>query len=198
MYSITAFPLAKERISACSLSRKLEGFSLVELLVAAVILALSVAGTAAGFNLITSSLGKSAGYNETQLSIDSDISKIKQMARLYTPCSNPLGAVPEKFPYCGFESTGDIASAYYFPVDPDDIDAFSQACKAAEGSGHFADKLIDEIKKLDGLPESITREVSRQKPGEPLDHSIEIIYNSPQLVYERKLVIAPVASAWCP
>lgn len=175
------------------------GFSLVEVLVAIVICVVAVMGTAAGFSLITQSVKKSSGFNETQMAIDNDLSRIRQIARTYSPCVDSRGDVPDSFPACGAASPADISSDYYFPVGSDGaIAKFFDACAPAQTGAHFTVKFQELIEAGSDLPDDVTKVVEREDSSDASNHNFVITYSSPRLAYPREVVIAPVASSWCP
>lgn len=199
--------LAKRRGLRWSSQARLDpGFSLVEVLVAVVVLSIGVLGTVAGFNLITQSINRSTGYNQAQLAIDNDVTRIEQLARLYTPCEEPLGEVPEAFPYCNglVDSPEAPGPNYYFPsgsggeFDEAAAQAFAAACRSTNQSTHFVANLVTLIDEGGSLPENITRNVERQDPSDPKNPNIKVSYSSDQIPFGRTLLVAPFAYAWCP
>ena len=175
------------------------GFSLVEVLIAVVICIVAVMGTAGGFNLITQSIKKTSGFNEAQIAVDNDLSIIRQIARTYTPCVDARGDVPESFPACGASSPAAISSGYYFPVGSDGaIAGFFDACGPADSGQHFTVKFQELIEGLGNLPSDVTKSVEREDSSDPANHNFKVTYSSPQLAYTREVIIAPVASSWCP
>jgi prepilin-type N-terminal cleavage/methylation domain-containing protein len=200
-------PLAASRliffVQPCFGARRISdldhGFSLVEVLIAVVICLVAVMGTAAGFNLITQSIKKSSGFNEVQIAIDNDISRIRQISRTYTPCSDARGGVPESFPACGAASLADITSEYYFPVGSDGAIAdFFDACGPADTGAHFTVAFQGLIDSTDGLPDDVSKSVEREDSADDNNHNFKITYSSPRIAHPREVVIAPVASSWCP
>lgn len=176
-----------------------QGFSLVEGLVAMVVLVVAVAGTATAFNLIVSSISRSSGQNAASLAIDNDVAQIKRLAAIYTACANPAGALPVGTDPCGNGAT-QTEPEYFFPADPADINAFFTACAAASGS-HIVDGFVNVLTATGtgaSLPSSVgagvTRtSIARQNSGDPKNHNVIIRYSTGRIVK-----VAPVVSAWCP
>ena len=175
------------------------GFSLVEVLIAMVVLAVSVAGTVAAFNVIVSSINRSADRNSASLAIDNDISQIKRLAASYTACQTATGAIPasEQDP-CGNGTTPEQAE-YFFPIDPANINNFFKACSGV-GGVHIVDGFLAALRgeSSPGLPgvvgAGVTRtSVARENSSDSQNHNIIVRYSN-----GRTVKVAPVLSAWCP
>ena len=107
-------------------SSEASGFSIVEGLVAAVIVVVALAGTLTGFNLTTSSIRRTSEVGGANLAVDNDISRIKNLSFLYTSCVVASGSVPA-------DGACDVAPGtanYYFPSAPANAQAFFDACRS--------------------------------------------------------------------
>lgn len=177
------------------------GFSLIEILTAIVILSIIAYATAIAFNLVVSNVRRSESLNSAQSAVDNDISKIRYMAKIYTPCEDPLGEVPASFPKCGAASPSDLPANYYFPpVDSSGAaDLFSDYCSSADLSSHFTSRLIAAINALPDPSTAVSRNTAiRQNPSDPQNHNIVISYSSADTVAQRSFIVAPVARGFCP
>jgi hypothetical protein len=166
------------------------GFSIVEGLIASVIVALAVAATAGGFNLVTSSIRGTAEKNTANLSIDNDVSRIKKLSAEYSACVTPAGG----FPGNGCDVGSDI-SHYYFPMDPLKVDQFFAACNGAAGA-HITANFVDALKNLGEPAPGVSRAVARENGGDPKNHNVIVRYTADGKE-SRVLKVAPVVSAWC-
>lgn len=178
------------------------GFSLVESLVAAVVLAVALLGSSGALQGISGLLQRSAGHNAMGLAIDNDISEIKRLASLYTACLVPAGSIPTGADVgCGQGLSPDQA-AYFFPVNPGvaeaNITAFFAACNAASASSHITQGFITAINALPAVGAGVTRtSVSREAPTDPKNHNVTVRYAAADGSIQRVIKVAPVLSAWC-
>lgn len=178
------------------------GFSLVEALVALVVLAVALAGSSVALRGITGLLGRSGELNAMSLAIDNDISEIKRLASLYTACLVPTGSIPTGASAgCGRNLTPDQA-AYFFPVDPGvneaNITAFFAACKASSAASHITQGFITAIGQLPAVGAGVSRSsVAREAPTDPKNHNVIVRYAAADGSIQRVIKVAPVLSAWC-
>lgn len=178
------------------------GFSLVEALVAALVLAVALAGSISAMRAITGLLQRSAGQNAMGLAIDNDISEIKRLASLYSACVVSTGSIPSGASAgCGKGLTPDQA-AYFFPVNPGvneaNITAFFAACKASSASSHITQGFITAINGLPSIGAGVTRSgVAREAPTDPKNHNVIVRYAAADGSIQRVIKVVPVLSAWC-
>ncbi len=186
------------------------GFSLVEALVAVVVLAVALAVSSVAMRGITNLLGRSGQLNATSLAIDNDISEIKRLASLYTACQVSTGSMPpaqtdaskqDGDDYC---ATGIRSSqpAYFFPVAPGvneaNITAFFNACKASSAASHITQGFITAIGQLPAVGAGVSRSsVAREAPTDPKNHNVIVRYTAADGSMQRVIKVAPVLSAWC-
>ncbi len=178
------------------------GFSLVEALVAAVVLAVALAGSISAMGRISGLLQRSAGTNAMGLAIDNDISEIKRLASLYSACLVSTGSIPSGASAgCGQGLTPDQA-AYFFPVNPGvneaNITAFFAACKASSAASHITQGFITAINGLPAVGAGVTRSgVAREAPTDAKNHNVIVRYAAADGSIQRMIKVAPVLSAWC-
>jgi hypothetical protein len=188
--------------AGCSLTPAGAGFSIVEALVAAVVLAVALAGSSVAMRSITNLLGSSGQLNAMNLAIDNDISEIKRVASLYTACLVSTGSIPTGASAgCGRGLTSDQA-AYFFPVDPGvneaNISAFFAACKASSATSHITQGFITAIGQLPAVGAGVTRSsVAREAPTDPKNHNVVVRYAAADGSIQRVIKVVPVLSAWC-
>jgi hypothetical protein len=172
--------------------RESQGFSLVEGLVAMIVLSVALIGTTAAFNLVTSSIGGTESRNNANLSIDNDIAGIKQLAADYTSCVNPLGSVPSSPGECGAAIS---TSEYYFPQDPADWETFLSSCRG-DGVQHITENLILSINGRPAVEAGVVRQSAvREDASDDLNHAIIVSYQGQGI--SRLVKVVPVVSAWC-
>ena len=178
------------------------GFSIVEALLAVVILAVALAGSSVVMRSITDLLGRSGQLNSSSLAIDNDISEIKRLSSLYTACLVPSGSIPTGTSAgCGQGLTPDQA-AYFFPVNPGvneaNITAFFAACKASSAASHITQGFITAIGQLPPVGAGVSRSsVAREAPTDPKNHNVIVRYTAADGSIQRVIKVAPVLSAWC-
>ena len=169
-----------------------QGFSLVEGLVAMVVLSVALLGTTTAFNLITGSISGTGSRNNANLSIDNDIATIKQLAAEYTSCVNPLGSIPPSSGGCGANIS---TSEYYFPQNPADWESFLGACRG-DGVQHITLNLISAINAKPAVGAGVVRQSAvRADPSDPKNHAILVAYEGQGV--SRLVKVVPVVSAWC-
>lgn len=173
-----------------------DGFSMVEGLVAGVILIAAVLGTVGAFNVITLSLGGTSDRNISNTTIDKDVSLIKKISVEYTSCVAPSGSVPAGNDLCDVSSR---FSNYYFPMNPTVArqDEFLNACRSADPAAHITAGFVQAINQIPALGSGVVRSLaSREAPADPKNHNVVVEYrvNGSSV---RLLKVAPVVSAWC-
>jgi prepilin-type N-terminal cleavage/methylation domain-containing protein len=169
-----------------------QGFSLVEGLVAMVVLSVALIGTTAAFNLITSSIGGTGSRNSANLAIDNDIAGIKQLAANYTSCVYPLGPVTSATGEC----SADIStSEYYFPEEPANWEVFLRSCRGDDVQ-HITVNLISAINARPAVAAGVVRQSAvREDVTDPKNHAIVVSYQGQGI--SRLVKVVPVVSAWC-
>jgi prepilin-type N-terminal cleavage/methylation domain-containing protein len=188
--------------SGLSLTAAQAGFSLVEALMAMVVLAVALAGSSVALRGITSLLGRSGQLNASSLAIDNDISEIKRLASLYTACVVPTGSLPTGASAgCGQGLTPNQA-AYFFPVDPGvneaNITAFFAACNSTSASSHITQGFITAIGQLPPVGAGVSRtSVAREAASDPKNHNVIVRYAAADGSIQRVIKVVPVLSAWC-
>jgi type II secretory pathway pseudopilin PulG len=169
-----------------------QGFSLVEGLVAMVVLSAALIGTTAAFNLVTGSISGTGSRNNANLAIDNDIATIKQLAAEYTSCVEPLGSLPSSSGGC---SAAISTSEYYFHQDPSDSEIFLSACRG-DGAQHITVNLISAINARPAVGFGVVRQSAvREDASDPKNHTILVAYEGQGA--SRLVKIVPVVSAWC-
>lgn len=169
-----------------------QGFSLVEGLVAMVVLSAALIGTTAAFNLVTDSISGTGSRNNANLAIDNDIATIKQLSAQYTSCVNPLGSVLSSSGGC---SAPFSTSEYYFPQGPANSPIFLSACRG-DGVQHITVNLISAINSRPAVGFGVDRRLAvREDASDPKNHSILVAYEGQGA--SRLVKIVPVVSAWC-
>jgi len=184
------------------LSQAGAGFSLVEALVAVVVLAVALAGSSVAMRGISGLLGRSGQLNASSLAIDNDISEIKRLGSLYSACVVSTGSIPTGASAgCG-QGLSPSQAAYFFPVDPGvneaNITAFFNACKATSSSSHITQGFITAINALPAVGAGVSRSsVAREAPTDPKNHNVIVSYTAANGSIQRVIKVAPVLSAWC-
>jgi type II secretory pathway pseudopilin PulG len=172
---------------------------LVEALVASVILAVVASGTAIA--LMSSNRLQLQGSNRTRIDtlIDADINKLKNAADNYTYCS---GSYTWSGATCN--GVGPQNERYYFPAATDASSTAAVAFANACANGTMTDSLRTAMNGGDtslalssaATAMGITR--SQVTLDDAASHRLRVDYNAPSLDNPRRILIIPIAAAWCP
>lgn len=171
------------------------GFSVLEGIIASIILIVSVLGTAAAFNLIMSSISGTANKNAINSAIDKNISSIKKLSVDYTSCVNPTGSVPSE----GACDVSSNFSAYYFPMSSlaSEQDKFFDACQSVDAANHITAGFKNAIDALPVVGAGVYRQSAyRENGADPRNHNIIVKYNTNGSTV-RLIKVSPVVSSWC-
>lgn len=186
-------PLARH----CRNSLNDAGFSVIEGIIASVIVVVAVMGTAAAFNLITSSISGTSKKNAANIAIDKDISLVKKLSIDYTSCVNPVGSVPAGGAACDVTNN---FSNYYFPKSAlaSDHNLFFAACRSNSPGSHITAGFKAAIDAIPAdLGAGVVREPAIREDGaDPQNHNIIVEYKSSGSL-ARVIKVSPVVSAWC-
>jgi prepilin-type N-terminal cleavage/methylation domain-containing protein len=172
------------------------GFTLVEVMVAISVTLVALIGSAAAFNLITSSIKKTEGLTAANAAIDDDVARIKSLALDYTSCVEPTGSVPPDPGPCDVPRG---QSKYYFPKDPSAVEQnkFLAACLAKDPASHITANFIDAIQDLPELRSgAVRKKPTRENGSDPSSHTVIIEYEVNGKTV-RSIKTSPVVSAWC-
>lgn len=174
------------------------GFTLVEILIGVVMLALVASGSAMLITVANRMLGTSTSQNNAQAAIDSDISRVRKLAEDYTCCpgsctSNAATITTARGSGRCLGNAND--STYYFPQLAADIPAFTTACEA----GTLTANLILAIQSIASLPD-VTRTVMVDDNSDLSSHRIRLIYSgtAANTGIARVVKLVPTVAAWCP
>ena len=197
-----------------------QGFSLVEVLVGLLVFAIASAATLAVFSNTIRSVFRTDDQARANAAVDSDISKLKQLAEQYNACMPPIsGAVAASGSTTVCTGTwpdgitpiklGD--SYYYYPVpgsnpsvDNTAVTNFRTACSSSAAASHITKNLIDYINDTTKFPQppsafKVTRSTASREAGtDASNHVIIVDYTSTQFNINRRVKLLPVISAWCP
>lgn len=171
------------------------GFSIVEGLIASVIVVVAALGTAGAFNLIMSSIKGTSEKNAAATAIDKDVSMIKDLSARYTSCVNPSGSIPAD----GDCDVSSNFSAYYFPKSTLDSEKnkFFAACRSATASSHITAGFVTAINGLPKLDSGVVRKPAvRENGSDPKNHNVIVEYQVNGSTV-RMVKVAPVVSSWC-
>jgi type II secretory pathway pseudopilin PulG len=181
------------------LSRR--GFSLLEPLLASVILVIVTAGTAMMLMTANRLSSKADAVDNIEQTIDSDLAALQRLSRRLTCCSGScLVQIPSTYgstKACAVNNPDD--DRYFFPQldDPatanvNEPSAVDNLC-ADNNNATFMTPLKTAIDSI-ASPSGLTRTTTIQA-----DHTLEISYNvtSDQQVRRVALIVPPMAF-WCP
>lgn len=186
------------------------GFTLVELLVSAVVLVVAVTGSIVAFNLITQSVRGTGIRADQNRRVDRDIASISLISEEYTGCVTTTGTVPaDPTTHCSGTNVEFGNSYYYFPevTDPNDAttwvdaQAFSAACRSTVEANHITANFVAAVNGLAQPGGDVTRQNAvRVNPVDASNHLIEITWVDPTRNNRvlRQIEVLPLVTAWCP
>lgn len=174
------------------------GASLVEALVASVIIAIAGAVAITVGNTVFSFVNSTDSQARFSAAIDNDISRVKELAQLYNACNSPTGSTASTGSGC----TGytDANSYFYFPnpssgTGAADVAAFDSACASSTAATHIVNNFITAVNSV-SLPAGVTRSVSKKDSSRD-NHLVEIVYSASGGI-SRVVYVSPYLSFWCP
>ena len=164
------------------------GFSLVEMMIAAVLMVIATIGTVAMFNYGISQNSSSRGKQEEQSAISEDLAEIQVMNDRYT-CSNALS--------CAISSS-DPGENGYHPIGTSPSSSFNAACL----NGTLLNNLITTISEK-GTPLAFTqlgisRTVSQTVSSDGNYNRYTVTWTKTGGTRLRQITLVPTVAGWCP
>ena len=181
------------------------GFSLVEVVIAASLLGLVISISATMFSISNRSTRQSGTAANTLAAIDTDISKIKEVAETLTCC--PGSCTTNQTTINTAKTNGKCAnpsnpgdSSYYFPLQSADVTTFSNACNATTAANDsISQSFISSINALP-LPSGISNRAATI--DEISTHRVTVSYSGSTgaggSFANRTIKIVPTVANWCP
>ncbi len=161
-----------------------DGFSIVEILIGTVLLAITLSMAATLSMVSTGAMRSSEARSRGQAQIDSDVAAIRDLAETYTWCTGSggfsCGSIPAR------------TETYYFPTNAAAIVSFETACSNPV-TGDLNGALVAAINGR-AQPQGITRTVVNDTTSTA--HRLRITYAGPEA--NRVVVVVPTVAAWCP
>lgn len=190
--------------------RRQSGFSLVEVLVALVVITLASTGAIVAFNVTNQSVRGTEERSEQNRLIDADVARITRLSETFTSCVTPEGANPTNpASYCTGSDVAFGNSYYYFPVisDPNNSATWTAATdfRTACDDGTLRANFIAALgggaaANINGVNGSalVTRQQIQAVSGS--NHLVEITWTAPGNTTRilRRIRVAPTVSSWCP
>lgn len=172
------------------------GFTLVELLIAIIVVLVAIIGSAAAFNFAVRSMSSSSDKVKLDSLVEADLAKLNLAASRYTYCSGEYtwdGSV------CGSSAPG--SQNYYFPPTSSSSSANADQFVADCADKSMTDDLVGAIQSSDAslqLNQDAARlGLSRSAAKEGDSHRIKVQYSIGSSVY-RESAILPLVAGWCP
>jgi prepilin-type N-terminal cleavage/methylation domain-containing protein len=175
-----------------------QGFTLIEILVSAVIIGILGVGVAAILSSGNTAFVRTRGGNLLEQTIDSDLAQIKDLAFRMTCCSGSCTTESELSSPCSTNPDTDTfykpgQQNYYFPDPTLDtnqtaINSFITSCN----SGSLVNSLTGLV-DTSGLPGGITRDFDESQAS---SHRLTVIYSDGS--QSRAYTLVPTVAAWCP
>jgi prepilin-type N-terminal cleavage/methylation domain-containing protein len=173
------------------------GFTLVEILVAAILIALASTGVLVVLNSGNSAFRSTRDSSLLEEAIDKDLATIKDVAFRMTCCTGTCTI--DESAISGSSTCSNVAAGnenYYFPIpsgsstDTAEITAFKAACNS-NGLINSLESAI--ISASDPLPSGITRTFNKT---EAIRHRLTLVYTND--TQSRSYTVSPTVAAWCP
>lgn len=180
--------------------RRQNAFTLTEVIVAAGLAALIGSIVVSIFSISTRSTTSTTAAANTLSAIDSDISRIKQIAETLTccpgSCTTTVTSADVSTGKCGGNTPG--LSNYYWPLQAADITTFTTACNASSSNGAIETAMLSAINAL-AQPAGATRTAV---VDEISAHRIRVTYTGTTgqggSFVNRTIKIVPTVSGFCP
>lgn len=183
-----ALKLAPPRVSSGC-----QGFSLVEALIASVVIAIAVAATVGGFSAAINFIGRTGNSASQASVVEADIAQIGDLSVRYSACTDSLGSLDP----CPGQAEGN--SFYYFPENSANSQDFYDACNSASPDSHITKNFIDAINTPTSLGAGVARLTAvREDPTDSENHIVVVSWSTAAMNPYRVIKIAPVVSSWCP
>lgn len=182
-------------------SEAARGSTILEVLLAVVIIGVALAGAATLMTSQNRSITSSVQLNQAQNQIDADVAAVRNLAETYTWCSGAGGFNGSATNCAGAAARNEN---YYFPVPTATaaIAAFETACKNTT-SDTLNTTLVTAISSP-ALPNPslVTRAVTQDRNdafpnGDFASHRLRITYTSTTGA-SRVVLLVPTVAAWCP
>lgn len=175
------------------------GFTLVELLVGAAVLALVASGTAIA--LISSNRMQAKGTSQARIEalIEEDINKLKNASENYTYCS---GSYTWDGATCN--DVGPQNERYYFPAASGDnstaAEAFATACAGGTMTNALRAAMNGGDSSLSLSSSAIALGITRSQVtlDDAASHRLKVDYTASSLASPRRVLFIPIAASWCP
>lgn len=164
------------------------GFSLVEMMIAAVLMVIATIGTVAMFNYGISQNSSSRGKQEEQSAISEDLAELQVMNDRYT-CSNDNSCAV---------SSNDPGENGYHPAGTSPSSSFNAACL----NGTLLDNLITAITTT-ATPRAfsqlgISRTASKTVNSDGRYNRYTITWSKTGGTRLRQITLVPTVAGWCP
>jgi len=164
------------------------GFSLVEMMIAAVLMVIATIGTVSLFNYGISQNSSSRGKQEEQSAISEDVADIQRINDRYT-CSNEQACAV---------SSSDPGENSYYPTGPNPSSPFNAACL----DGTLLNNLISTITTT-ATPSAftrlgITRSVSTSASSDGRYNRYTVTWRNRAGTRLRQITLVPTVAGWCP
>lgn len=187
-----------------------DGFSLVEVLVALVVLTVASAGSIAAFNATTQAIRATEARSDQNRLIDQNVAQITRISETFTSCMTPSGINPVNPDiYCTGTGVAFRNSFYYFPEISNPADSatwtnatsFRSACDNGTLRSNFITALGGgSAVNLNGSNGSAL--VTRQPivAVSNSNHLVQITWTVPgdSTRILRQIRVVPIVSTWCP
>jgi len=175
------------------------GFTLVEILVATVILIVATTGITSAINFSNRSTILTEASSRDSAAIDTNVSEILGLAERFTCCSGTCTSDATAISAAGAKCTGTFGDAnYYFPsilpANQADLSNFLSRCQAT--TSNLVTPLITEITAAIAAPPGITRTIIADSDLPATTHTIRITYTGNNI--SRVVKIVPTVAVWCP
>jgi Tfp pilus assembly protein PilV len=164
------------------------GFSLVEMMIAAVLMVTATIGTVAMFNYGISQNSTSRGKQEEQSAISEDLADIQVMNDRYT-CSNALSCEV---------SSSDPGENGYHPTGTSPSSTFNAACLNGTLLNNLFTTISEKETPLAFTQLGISRTVSQTVSSDGNYNRYTVTWTKTGGTRLRQITLVPTVAGWCP
>jgi len=169
-------------------TRRAGGFSLVEMMIAAVLMVIATIGTVSLFNYGITQNSSSRGKQEEQSAISEDVAVIQRINDRYTCTSEKACAV----------ASSDPGENGYYPTGPNPSSPFNAACLNGTLLNNLTTTITTTATPTAFTSLGITRSVSASVSSDGRYNRYTVTWRNRTGTRLRQITLVPTVAGWCP